>query len=121
MRGEPENSFGEARLEARVFKDVLVDEIGSADNKLPVIAKMFPRMAFSRPNDSSEPLKRLTAQFTLTAKWVNNEVAWSPDKTFVCFGEKPKCVHTVVCNHMQVLESITLNGTVPQLRGRSWG
>ena len=65
---DPEYPFAE---------DLIVDESGSPDATLPVVAKMSPLIEVLRLGGPYELVSQLWSQFTLIASRVNIDVAWS--------------------------------------------
>ena len=64
-------------------EDVIVDETGSVDPNLGVMAKVSSLIEVLRLGGSYELVYRLWAQFTLSAVRVNVDVTWSRDEVLV--------------------------------------
>ena len=61
-------------------EDLIVDDSGAPDAKLPVLAKVSPLVEVLRLGGSDELVHQLWSQFTLTASLVNIDVTWSRDE-----------------------------------------
>ena len=66
-----------------VSEDVIVDETGSVDPNLGLMAKVSSLIEVLRLGGSYELVYRLWAQFTLSAVRVNVDVTWSRDEVLV--------------------------------------
>ena len=69
-------------------EDLIVDDSGAPDAKLPVLAKVSSLVEVLRMGGSYELVHQLWSDFTLTASRVNIDVTWSPDEVLVgisCF------------------------------------
>ena len=69
-------------------EDLIVDDSGAPDAKLPVLAKVSSLVDLLRLGGSYELVHQLWSQFTLTASRVNIDVTWSRDEVLVgisCF------------------------------------
>ena len=64
-------------------EDLIIDESGSPDTTLPVVAKVSSLIETLRLGGPYELVSQLWAQFTLIASRVNIEVAWSRDEVLV--------------------------------------
>ena len=69
-------------------EDLIVDDSGAPDAKLPVLARVSSLFEVMPLGGSYELVHRLWSQFTLTASRVNIDVTWSRDEVLVgisCF------------------------------------
>ena len=69
-------------------EDLIVDDSGAPDAKLPVLAKVSSLVEVLRLGGSYELVHQLWSQFTLTASRVNIDVTWYRDQVLVgisCF------------------------------------
>ena len=64
-------------------EDLIVDESGAPDAKLPVVAKVSSLIEILRLGGQYELVKQLWSQFTLIASRVNIDVVWSRDELLV--------------------------------------
>ena len=64
-------------------EDLIVDDSGAPDAKLPVLAKVSSLVEVLRLGGSYELLHQLWSQFNLTASRVNIDVTWSRDEVLV--------------------------------------
>ena len=74
--------------EYRFAEDLIVDDSGAPDAKLPVPANVLSLVEVLRLRGSYELVHQLWSQFTSTANRVNIDVAWSRDEELVgisCF------------------------------------
>ena len=76
-------------------EDLIMDESGSSDGTLPVVAKVSSLIETLRLGGPYELVGQLWSKFTLIASWVNIEVAWSRDEVLV--GVVPFVVTTRTC------------------------
>ena len=73
-------------------EDLIEDDSGAPDAKLPVLAKVSSLVEVLRLGASYQLVHQLWSQFTLTASRVNIDVTWSRDEVLVgifCF----QCLH----------------------------
>ena len=64
-------------------EDLIVDDSGAPDAKLPVLTKVSSLVEVLRLGGSYELVHQLWSQFTLTANRVNIDVTWSRDEVLV--------------------------------------
>ena len=64
-------------------EDLIVDESGAPDAKLPVVAKVSSVIEVLRLGGPYELVSQLWSHFTLIASRVNIDVAWSRDEVLV--------------------------------------
>ena len=64
-------------------EDLIVDDSGAPDAKLPVLAKVSSLVEMMRLGGSYELVHQLWSQITLTASRVNIDVTWSRDQVLV--------------------------------------
>ena len=94
-------------------EDLIVDDSGAPDAKLPVFAKVSSLAQVFRLCGSSELVQQPWSQFTLTASRVNIDVKWSRDEVLVgisCFMCLRIHVHWLIA---AVFQSIILKGCTP--------
>ena len=97
-------------------EDVIVDETGSMDPNLGVMAKVSSLIEALRLGGSYELVYRLWAQFTLSAVRVNVDVTWSRDEVLVSSYSLLRIFH-VACVHpiCWLFQSIIVNGMYPRI------
>ena len=67
-------------------EDLIIDEFGAPDAKLPVVAKVSSLIETLRLGGPYELVSQLWSQFALIASRVNIEVAWSREEVLVGIG-----------------------------------
>ena len=85
-KGELERRKGhilQGSLVVRDRKDLIVDESGALDARLPVVAKVSSLVEVLRLGGPYELVSQLWSQFTLIASRVSIDVAWSRDEVLV--------------------------------------
>ena len=66
-------------------EDLIVDDSGAPDAKIPVLAKLSSLVEKLRLGGSYELVHQLWSQFTLTASRLNIDVTWSRDEVLLVF------------------------------------
>ena len=70
-------------LEHPFAEDLINDEAGVVDPHLPILTKVSGLVDALRMEGSYDLIEKLRAQFMLTARPVNTEIAWTPDEDLV--------------------------------------